>query len=1100
MGGLPSEMVTFLFTDLVGSTRMWDEQPDAMRVALQRHDAMLREAIEAHRGQIVKTTGDGVYAAFDVALDAVLAAAVLARQFAATTWEVDGRLQMRTGVHTGSAEQRDDDYFGPTLNRASRLMSAAHGGQVVLSATTADLVRAQLPDDLHLRDLGAHRLRGISQPEHVHQLDITGLPTNFPPLQTVDAFPGQLALPAPVFTPDDDVLAGRATELDAFERAWDDVVDGAREIVLVAGEPGIGKTRLAGAYARRAFDRGAVVLYGRCDEEAIVPYQPFVEALRPCVDAYTASALHERLGGLERDLARVFPELLGRIPELSPPQPLDPQADRYRLFEAITTLLTGIAATQPAVLVLDDLQWADKPTLLLFRHVVRSAPRAAFLIVGCYRDVELERDHPLSDLLADLRREPSVTKVTLAGLSQGESGELLRNLSGRDLLPAMVATLYDETSGNPFFLEEVMRHLVEARLVPADGTAGAIETLDLPESVREVVARRLRRLPTTVNDVLDLAAVVGRQFDAVLLARAAGEPTDTVLGALDRAVEAGVLRTDPAVVGRYVFAHALIRQTVNASLGTARRARLHAAAGRAMEHANGSPHRAAEIALHFTEALPLVGAEKVIEYTTRAGHDALVDFAFEDAAAHFERALNLLEQYVPDDTDRRTEVLVDLANALLYVDERAGVQAALQAVSLARDSGAAVQFGRAVAVVGESTYGAFTYPDEVAKLFDEAQALLADREPALRARLLAFEAFKYSGSQLRGRDGRPLAEESVALARATGDAETLTDALFTLACTLEGSVDVARRIAIGEELVTLGRRGSRRGPAYGLRVLARAYLETGDVTGLAAAVADLVRIGEQLRWLPSQAYAAQWRGTLATIEGRFDDARECGEELRRFGRAYRGAAGMHTMQAFYLARERGDLEDAPRFASLPESMSDNVYAAALVALTKLEFGDTVAAQDMLDLVARQDLLRNDESSRGAILAIFAEVAATTGQPAAAHAEALLDHLTPFSGRALCVVLGLGCLGAADRYIGMLHTALGRYDAAEAYFEQALAFETRIGGRALVPRTRYWQAVWHRERARDGDDEAAQVLLARVASESWELGMARLHAQAVALIR
>jgi class 3 adenylate cyclase/tetratricopeptide (TPR) repeat protein len=1101
MGGLPSGMVTFLFTDLVGSTRMWDEQPDAMRVALQRHDAMLRRTIEAHDGQVVKTTGDGVYAVFADAHDAVTAAAALAHAFAGEQWEVEGALQARASLHTGTAEARDGDYFGPTLNRASRLMSAAHGGQVVLSATTAELVRAHLGDDLTLRDLGAHKLRGISRPEHVFQLDVHGLATRFPPLQTVDAFPGRLSLPTPVIVRDDEALAGRAAELDSFERAWADAVDGARQIVLVGGEPGIGKTRIAAEYATRAYERGAVVLYGRCDEEAIVPYQPFVEALRPCVDAYSPSALHERLRGLERDLARVFPDLLGRIPELSIPMPSDPEAERYRLFEAITTLLTGIAAAQPTVLVLDDLQWADKPTLLLLRHVVRTAPRAALLIVVCYRDVELERGHPLADLLADLRREPSVTKVTLGGLSAVESGHLLRRLAGRDLAPSVVTALHDETSGNPFFLEELMRHLVEGEQVPDELAVADFRALGLPESVREVVARRLRRLPETVNDVLDLAAVVGRQFDAVLLGRAADRPVDAVLGALDRAVEAGVLQADPAVIGRYVFAHALIRQTVNAGLGTARRAQLHAAAGRAMEEPNGVTHRAAEIALHFNQALPLVGPEKVIDYTTRAGREALSDFAFEHAAAHFETALRLLEQHGPGDTARRIDLLVDLANALLYVDERAGVDAALEAVHLAREHGTPEQFGQAVAVVAESTYGPLTFPDEVAKLFDEARVLLADREPALRARLLAFEAFKYAGTLLRGRDGRPLAEEAVALARATGDAETLTDALFALAVTLEGSVDVARRIAIGDELVTLGRRGARRAPAFGLRVLARAHLEVGDAAALASAVGDLVRIGEQLRWLPAQAYAAQWRATLATIEGRFDEARACGEELRRFARAYRGAAGMSTMQAFYLSREQGELDGgAPSFASLPETHADNLYTAALIALTHLEAGDAAAAQRVLDHVTSRELLDNEESSRGAVLGVFAEVAATTGPDAAAPAEALLDRLTPYSGRLLCVVLGLGCLGAADRHLAMLHTVLGHYDAAEAYFEQAVTLERRVGGRVLVPRTRYWHARWHLARAREGDDEAARRLLARVASETWELGMARLHAQAVALSR
>ncbi len=207
------------------------------------------------------------------------------------------------------------------------------------------------------------------------------------------------------------------------------------------------------------------------------------------------------------------------------------------------------------------------------------------------------------------------------------------------------------------------------------------------------------------------------------------------------------------------------------------------------------------------------------------------------------------------------------------------------------------------------------------------------------------------------------------------------------------------------------------------------------------------------------------------------------------------------MQAFYLARERGDVEREVRsFAELPDAHAHHLYTAALVALTHLEAGNVAGSQRMLDLVTSRDLLGHDDSSRGAVLGVFAEVAATTGPEAAAHAEALLEHLTPFSGRLLCVVLGLGCMGAADRYLGMLHTVLGHHDAAEASFEQALALEDRVGARAFLPRTRYWQARWHLVRDRAGDRDAARALLARVASETQALGMARLHAQAVDLAR
>jgi len=253
--------VTFLFTDLEGSTGKWEKHPHEMRAALARHDAILRAAVEAHRGHVVKSTGDGVHAVFTAAPDAVAAAAEAVQAFNSETWDSTGPLRIRVGIHTGEADERDGDYFGLALSRASRLMAAAHGGQVVMSHVSADLVRDVLPDELELLDLGEHRLRGLEQPEHVYELATSGLALQFPPLQSLDAFPGSLALPAPSFAPGDEGLAGRRDELERLERAWQRAVDGTRELALLAGEPGIGKTRLAGALAHRVHGQGGVVLY-----------------------------------------------------------------------------------------------------------------------------------------------------------------------------------------------------------------------------------------------------------------------------------------------------------------------------------------------------------------------------------------------------------------------------------------------------------------------------------------------------------------------------------------------------------------------------------------------------------------------------------------------------------------------------------------------------------------------------------------------------------------------------------------------------------------------------------------------------------------------
>ena len=283
-----------------------------------------------------------------------------------------------------------------------------------------------------------------------------------------------------------------------------------------------------------------------------------------------------------------------------------------------------------------------------------------------------------------------------------------------------------------------------------------------------------------MTDLLNVAAVCGQEFDATLVAHAAEVPLEEVLGTFDTALAARIVDEDIVRPGRYLFANALIWQTLYHDMPRGTRTRLHARVGNGLEASARQRNVAALLARHFQQALPLVGAEKAIEYTAQAGRDALAEFAFDEAAARFETALGLLEEHTPKDTAGRVELLIDRAGALVYVDEREGVKAALMAVEQARVDGSASQFGRAVAAFVEPTYGTAAYPDQTVRLFDEARSVLGTTNPALRARLLAYESFKYAVHQLRGRDGRALAEESVVLSRDAGDSLTLADALFAL--------------------------------------------------------------------------------------------------------------------------------------------------------------------------------------------------------------------------------------------------------------------------------------------------------------------------------
>ncbi len=1098
----PTGVLTFLLTDIEGSTRLWEERPDAMRDALARHDEILREAIARHQGSLVKMTGDGAVAVFPVASDAVEAAADALRSLSTAPSEAIGPLRIRVGIHTGSAELRDGDYFGPAVNQASRLMSAAHGGQVLLSQASVEATRDRLPVGLGLLDLGEHRLRDVALPQRVHQLTIPDHRAEFPPLRSLDAFPGHAAVSAP-FAHEGETFANRRADLDRLNAAWERARDGARQVVFVAGEPGIGKTRLAAELARRASAEEGVVLYGRCDEDAIVPYQPFVEALRHSVAAYSPTVLHQRLHGLEQDLALVFPELLGR---LSPPSsgPSDAESERYRLFEAITALLTGITASRPVVLILDDLHWADKPTLLLLRHVVRSVHDARLLIVVCYREMELARDHPLADLVADLRREPFAAWLGLDGLSEAESRVLLEGVAQSEVGSPLSAALHRETGGNPLFLEEVVRHLIETDhvLVGDEMQVRDLEALDLPAGVRDVVVRRVRRLPPIVNDVLSLSAVVGFDVDAAFVARTIELPTDEVLAALDEATDARLVREAAGRIGHYTFSHALIRQTLYQTLGAATRVQMHARVGAALEESPDGTRSAAALAQHFTQAIPITGARKAIAYTLEAGHEAVADLAFEDAVDSFEQALHLHAEYTPTDRPQRVEILIALAEALVLVDEIAGVAAALRAVEAARTSGSPEQFGRAVVVFAEPLSAVLSYPDRVASLLTEAQERLGGANPALQARLMTIEAFKYSAYQLQGRDGRALASRAVELARGVGDVSTLTAALFARATSLESTPQTAERLALGNELVGLGRPAGRRAAmatVHGLRVLAGVHLELGDAGSLDSTILELADAGEALRWLPGIVFAAQWRATQGLLEGRFEDVRSSWEAMRRHARAYRAVAGIEAQQAYYLAREQGDpAELLGPLEQIAGGDSESLYVPAMLAAARLDAGDQSGAMRVLDSLATDDLRRGgDESGWGAVLALLAEVAAAGSSKS--HAVVLYELLTPFEGRLLAAVIGLACLGAAERYEGMLATTLERWDDAERHFERALDLERRIRGDALALRTRYWQARFLRARAADGDERTAQTILSEVAEGTSRLGMWPLNRQAEALL-
>ncbi|WP_324738845.1 BTAD domain-containing putative transcriptional regulator [Mycobacterium sp. 5-140-3-2] len=708
--------VTFLLTDIEGSTAAWEAEAGAMAAALARHDELIEHVVTSRGGRLIKTRGEGdaTFSVFERPSAAASAAVELQDAIAHEPWALRQPIRVRVALHTGEVELRDGDYFGRAVNRVARLRSLAEGGQILCSGATAELVIDSLADDVVLTDLGMRQLRNLARPEHVFELRLETAEQRPQPAaaETPMERPG---LPAVLVGPGP--FVGRGRELEGLLSAWQGALTGGVRTVLIAGEPGVGKTRLAGEWSQRAYEMGAVVLYGRCDEDLGAPYQPFAEALRalvPCMGA-------ERLRGLRgvEALLPLAPGLADVVPDLAPPAHADPDTERYALFDAAVALLEIASASAPVLLILDDLHWAAKPTLLLLRHLLRFGDHARVQIVGTYRSTDLDRSHPLAAMLADLHRDGTANRLNLGGLDEDDVTTYVAEAGYDD--EELAHALASVTGGNPFFLIEALRHV--------DESGGVWDQSTLPQGVREAVSRRLSRLPTETNKALATAAVVGSRFSLELVEQVVG---NDLIDAFDEARNAGIVIEEPD--GNYRFNHAIVRQSLLAELASVRRMRLHQRIAATLETLPGADDELlAELAHHYFECAWAGNAAKAVFYCRRAADQAMSRLAYEGAADLYHRALHALEELddeLPDRDDQTAELLVARCEALLAAGD---VSSAAGAVSQLR--AATVDSARlaAWATCFDGQLSMLIHPerlDEVEAALAAAAAKLAEQDDA----------------------------------------------------------------------------------------------------------------------------------------------------------------------------------------------------------------------------------------------------------------------------------------------------------------------------------------------------------------------------------
>lgn len=899
-----------------------------------------------------------------------------------------------------------------------------------------------------------------------------------------------------------ELFIGRKAEFAALRAGLEEAFGGRGRMIFLVGEPGIGKTRTAEEFAAAARRKGARVLAGRCPETEGAPaFWPWIQILRGYIAGCDDERLRTEVPRGAVDLAQLVPDLAERLPELRSASPLDPAEARFRLFDSVSRFLRNASRRQPLVLILEDLHSADDASLLLLQFLACDMGNTAMLAVGTFRDVELRHFHARAHVLSELVCEPHCERILLRGLARDEAGHfiqrLVRESEGRSLSEpseGLLDSVYAMTEGNPFFIGEIVR-LMRDETASGHGPLQAQRPeIALPHSVREAIGRRLSVLSEECNQVLRIAALVGRDFSLPTLERVAGASTDHLLEVLEEAVAASVVRSPSGTVGRYSFSHALVQQTLYEELSTPVRVRLHRQVGAVLEemYANNPEPHLAELAHHFFQASPGGKPGKAISYLVRAGDAARRLLAHEEAAAHYYGALQALALEVPLDESKRGELLVSLAECQdLSGDRNRARESFRQATSIARTLGAGELLARAA--LGFTNCQVFDPPsvEEARNLLEEALDALGEGHDALRSRLLgciASEALMPHTPATRV----TLSEQAVALARRCRDRATLYDALRARAAALIAPEQLAEQLEAQTEMLRIAEETGDKHRilrAHDHRI--RSLLAAGDVAAADRGLDACHRIAQELR-RPKYAYAvALFRVSRATSDGRFAEAAHWLDTSRALGVRAQDPAreAVHAWLEAWLLRERGGLfRLEPRVEDLlaryswvgpfVRGFAATVYAAVgRESEARVEFQRCVA--DGLAAATR-------DQHWTTYMAVVAELSSLLGDR---HCAAEVhDLLLPFADRNVVHALLRTSSGPVAHFLGITATVLERWDEAETHFEAALAMGHRMGSRPHVVRTQMHYARMLRTRADRGDAERARRLASDAQAGAQALGI------------
>ncbi len=894
---------------------------------------------------------------------------------------------------------------------------------------------------------------------------------------------------------------GREAALDRLRALAHEAAAGSSGLVWIGGDGGIGKTRLVAELAAALPDFD--VLYGRCDEEEIFPYGPWIDLLRPRLDAMGGTELAAVLGGGASNLIRLLPELRQRLPSDGDPGPVaDPETERHLLFLAVARVVTRLARRRPLLLVLDDLHWADRSSLLLARHVARELQLGRVLIVGTFRDTELEPGHPLPDVIADVERDRSVSQVRLRGMDDGEIGELIATWHGTDVRADTVQAILAETEGNPFFVKQLVRHLEE---VTGDLQWAAGDTLGVPIGVQNVITRRVARLPKPAGNVLRVAALIGRDFELELLEQVTDVGPDTLLDVLDAAVRGALLVEVPSAPGRYSFAHALLRSTMEATVSLTRRAVLHRRIGEAIEQSY--PDRLDDLARHFAEA-GRGQVDRAVHYAVRAGGQATDRLAHDDAVQLLERAVALLQQIDPVD---QLEV-ARLQTALGTAQAGAGRwEAARETFARAAEAARAVlaeetEAGALFAGAALGHSGSFweqygRYDAASIALLEEALTRLPAGDSRLRSQVLArLAVLLYWAPSASWEQQRDVADAAVDIARRLADDDALVAALAAAQHARWRPGPQDDRLSIIDELIELSEtKGALVEAAVAHLCRAGVSLERCALDDAETHIVRAEEIIERVQQYQLLIFRDGVRATRALLAGDYRAGAAAAEKVLDWGRRTQRhhSAPMpmllqtYAIEQMQLLNERDELDTlSPLAEQLVAEVGELPGWRAVLAWADVQAHRTEPARSALEAIsAERFAVVPLDVNFVPTLALFAHAAAELGDAAlAARAEPVL---VPYRDRWVVFGIGTATLGPVAYSLGLLQLLQDQPQNALESFESALERSLQMRSRPYVARSRAGLAESLRQRAQPGDAARAKELFALAAAEARDLGMVRL---------